>query len=96
MLEGKRMSAEDKRGGIGLGRPDKNSTKLLETSEFALGNWGSAIGWVKGASWEELGLGTNAEWDSKDAIAGKVWANCSPQVKVKCFLVKQNDKTFLC
>ena len=44
------MSVEDKKGGIGLGRPDKNSTKLLETSEFALGNRGSAIGWVKGAS----------------------------------------------
>ena len=38
------MSVEDKRRGIGLARPDKNSTKPLETSECALGNRGSANG----------------------------------------------------
>lgn len=54
-----------------MGRSDKISTKPLDTSEFALGRRCSAIGWVRGASGENLGLGTNAERDPKDAVAGK-------------------------
>ena len=91
---GKENVCGKKRGGIGLGRSDKISTKPLGTSEFALGRQCSAIGWVRGASWEKLGLGTNAERDPKDAVAGKCQLIALLRWKVSAFLLYQIIKHF--